>query len=108
MLQAGPEDEAMVYLFINHIALTSDNVKEILNLTWKYRSRWRFIGIELGIDVNTLDTIERDHRKADDCLTELISIWLRCVNPKPTRNALTKALESQSVVVCAANPSKGT
>ena len=92
----------------DHIALTSGNVKEVLNLTWKYRSRWRFIGIELGIDVNTLDTIEKDHRKAEDCLTELISIWLRRVNPKPTRSAVTKALESQSVVASAATPSAGT
>ena len=72
-------------------------MKEILNLTWKHRSRWRFIGIELGIDVNTLDAIERDHKKAEECLAELITTWLRGTNPKPTRSAMTKALESQSV-----------
>ena len=82
-------------------------MKEVLNLTWNYRSRWRFIGIEMGIDVNTLDAIERDHRKAEDCLTELIAIWLRCAKPKPTRSAITRALESPSVVVSAATPSEG-
>ena len=82
-------------------------MKEVLNLTWNYRSRWRFIGIELGIDVNTLDTIERDHRMAEDCLTKLITIWLRRANPKPTRSAITKALESQSVMASAAIPSAG-
>ena len=96
-----------IYISSNHVALTSNNVKEVLNLTWNYRSRWRFIGIELGIDVNTLDTIERDHRKAEDCLTELITIWLCHTNPKPTRIAITKALESQSVVIDATIPSEG-
>ena len=84
-------------------------MKEVLNLTWNYRSRWRFIGIELGIDVSTLDTIEKDHRKADDCLTDLITKWLRRANPKPTRSAISKALESQSVVdSAAATPNEGT
>ena len=87
---------------INHVALTPENTKEVLNLTWKHRSRWRFIGIELGIDVNTLDAIEKDNRKAEDCLTELIATWLRGVDPKPTRSVIIKALESQSVQVVSA------
>ena len=90
-----------------HVALSPNNAKEVLNLMWDYRSRWRFIGIELGIDMSTLDAIDRDYRKADDCLTELITKWLRRTNPKPTRSAIAKALESQSVVASAATPSEG-
>ena len=96
-----------MHISSNHVALTSNNVKEVLNLTWTYRSRWRFVGIELGIDVNTLDAIERDHRKAEDCLTELITIWLRRTNPKPTKSAITRALESQSVMASVAIPIEG-
>ena len=70
-------------------------MKEIVHLTWDYRSWWRFVGIELGIDVNTLDTIDRDYRKADDCLIELITEWLCRTNPtKPTRSAIAKALDN--------------
>ena len=90
-----------------HVALTSNNVKEVLNLMWDYRSRWRFVGIELGIDVNTLDAIEMNNRRVEDCLTKLITTWLRCTNPKPTRSAITKALESQSVVASATTPNEG-
>ena len=90
-----------------HTALGPNNAKEVLNLMWDYRSRWRFIGIELGIDVSTLDTIDKDYGKADDCLTELITKWLRRTNPKPTRSAITKALESHSVAASAATPSEG-
>ena len=94
-------------MFMYHIALGPNNAKEVLNLMWDYRSRWRFIGIELGIDVSTLDTIDKDYRKADDCLTELITKWLRRTNPKPTRSAITQALESQSVAASSATPSEG-
>ena len=90
-----------------HVALTSNNVKEVLNLTWDYRSRWRFVGIELGIDVNTLDAIEMNNRRVEDCLTKLITTWLRRTNPKPTRTAIAKALESQSVAASATTPSEG-
>ena len=93
-------------MFMYHVALSPNNAKEVLNLMWDYRSRWRFIGIELGIDVSTLDAIDRDFRKADDCLTELITKWLRCTNPKPTRNAIAKALESRSVVASGTTPSE--
>jgi hypothetical protein len=75
------------------VALTPDDEKEVIHLMWNCRSRWRFIGIELGIDVNKLDAIEKKHRKVEDCLTELITTWLRRNNPKPTRNAITKVLE---------------
>ena len=94
-------------MFMYHVALSPNNAKEVLNLMWDYRSRWRFIGIELGIDVSTLDTIDKDYRKADDCLTELITTWLRRTNPKPTRSAIAKALESPSVVASATTPSEG-
>ena len=96
-----------IIMFMYHVALSPNNAKEVLNLMWDYRSRWRFIGIELGIDVSTLDAIDKDFRKADDCLTELITKWLRCTNPKPTRNAIAKALESWSVVASGTTPSEG-
>ena len=90
-----------------HVALSPNNAKEVLNLMWDFRSRWKFVGIELGIDMSTLDAIDRDYRKADDCLTELITKWLRRTNPKPTRSAITKALESHSVMASATTPSEG-
>ena len=83
-------------------ALTPNNVKEMLDVAWDSRARWRFIGIELGFDTGTLDAIEYDKRKAEDCLSELISEWLRQSDSKPTRRAMAKALESPSVAVSAA------
>ena len=62
---------------------------------WDYRAKWRFIGIALDIDVGTLDAIETNHRQVEDCLTKMITTWLRGVNP--TRSATKAALQSKQV-----------
>ena len=82
-----------------YAALTLDNVKEMLDAAWVSRAKWRFIGIELGIDVSTLDAIDHVKKKAEDCLSELIVEWLRRSDPRPTRRAMAKALKSPSVAV---------
>ena len=80
-----------------YTALTLDNMKEMLDLTWDYRSRWRLIGIQIGIDVGTLDALDKNHKDVEDCLTGLICHWLRGTNPRPTRIAMLEALESSPV-----------
>ena len=72
-------------------------MNEALNIAWEHRSRWRFIGIELGIDLATLDAISADEKKVDDCLTEVIKQWLRKEKPRPTQQALESALQSERV-----------
>ena len=69
----------------------------MLDLTWNYRARWRFIGIELGIDEGTLDAIDKDNRRVEDCLREMITLWLRGCKPEPSRHAITTALQSGRV-----------
>ena len=77
--------------------LSTENLSEILDQTWNYRARWRFIGIELGIDEGTLDAIEKDNRKVEDSLREMITLWLRGCNPKPSRYTISMALQSGRV-----------
>ena len=86
------------YTFV-HAALSIGDTREILDLTWDHRARWRLIGIELGIDAGTLDAIEVDNRKVDGCLVEMISKWLHGDQrlPKPTRSAMHLALQSLGV-----------
>ena len=89
----------------NHHAalLSTENLKEILDLTWKYRARWRFIGVELGIDEGTLDAIHKDNRKVEDCLREMITLWLRGCKPKRSRHAINTALQSGHVSTTVGN-----
>ena len=51
--------------------LSINNIKEVvLDEMWDYRARWKSIGIELCVDTGTLDAIEKDCRKVNDCLQE--------------------------------------
>ena len=77
--------------------LNLDNTREVLDLMWDYRAKWRFIGITLGIDASTLDAIETDNTEVEGCLTKVITTWLRGVNPRPTRSAMKAALRSKQV-----------
>ena len=80
-----------------YVDLNSGHMSEVLNCFWDYRAKWRVIGIELGINIGTLDAIDLKYRNPEDCLTELIVCWLRGSNPRPTRSTMTMILQSKHV-----------
>ncbi len=50
----------------------------LVNETWDARNKWNHIGRELGIDQNSLDSIDNSKRgKAEDCYPEMLSTWVR-------------------------------
>jgi hypothetical protein len=56
------------------------------------------IGIELGLNKTDLDAIKTSC--GDDltrCFTEMLTLWLKQVNPSPTQRALVKALRTPTV-----------
>ena len=67
-------------------------------MLWKYRAKWRFVGIELQIESDDLDAIEVDKRTAADSLLEVIKVWLHRANPKPTRTVLTAVIRSKLLI----------
>lgn len=77
--------------------LTPKNTREIIDLTWSHRASWKLIGIKLGIDTGTLDAIEKDNKKVGDCLTELITGWLRNAKLRPTHVAINAVLKSEHI-----------
>ena len=83
--------------------LNTSNTKEVLDEMWNYRARWKFVGVELGIDTSTLDAIEKDYKMVDDCLLRMINGWLRSNQPRPTREAIRVALRSKCISNAAGN-----
>ena len=91
-------------IHIHHLELlTPKNIREILDLTWSHRARWKLIAINLGIEIGTIDAIAANHKYVEDCLTNLISTWLRATNPRPTRAAIDAVLSSQHILIAAGN-----
>ena len=72
----------------------------MLNSVWPARSRYYIIGLNLGLDYETLEAIMNDGRdQSEPCLLILLKHWLRNKNPPPSWKALADALKVPSVGV---------
>ena len=81
-------------------------MREVLDFFWDYRSKWKIIGIELGIDTGTLDCIDKDNRWTEEALVAVINYWLRN-NPKPTTKAMLMVLQSKYITAVTEVPVQG-
>ena len=73
-------------------------LKNARSALYPVRAKWRDIGIELEIDIGTLDSIERScHFQDNDCLTRMLDYWLKQTDPPPSWDAILEALESGPV-----------
>ena len=59
--------------------------------------KWYSLGVQLQIPVETLKCIEAEHNQMNRRLLEMLTVWLRHINPPPTWDILTEALESPPV-----------
>ena len=61
------------------------------------RSKWEDIGIEL-LDKNEIDAVKKEKgNNLVDCLTEMLSIYLKRVTPKPSWRSIIAALKAKAV-----------
>ena len=65
---------------------------------WEHFKIWRIIGTELGIDVDTLKSLESDQRTDYDCLRRMINE----AKPPITHSAMTNVLKSERITNAAA------
>ena len=80
------------------MALRHADLKRVRKLLLEVKSKWYDIGLELDIDPDTLDDIKDKFKdNHQDCLTEMLKVWLKSTNPKPTWTALGDALKDEAV-----------
>ena len=65
----------------------------LFELKMEHYRIWKTIGTELGVDVDTLNAIEKDHTNDESRLHAMID----CINPTPTHETMTKVLQSEYV-----------
>ena len=56
-------------------------------------SEWKNVGLLLDIDIGTLNNIEHDYAKANDCLREMLCMWLKQIDPPPSWQMLADAVK---------------
>ena len=75
----------------------SDLVK-VQEAVWEARADWYDIGLGLTISADDLDAIKRDERDiCKACFREMLKVWLRRSEPRPTWTELAKVLRSPMV-----------
>ena len=67
-------------LLVHHafyIIIESDDLYEVNSEVVSVAARWKNLGLALRLDPDRLDVIEGENRRMEDCLTEVLSLWLK-------------------------------
>ena len=82
---------------IRIVELVPDNLKKLCNLLTDARPNWFKLGFQLDIQLTELTIIEMNRKDVDACYIEMLSTWLKMIDPQPSWDGLLTALEHESV-----------
>ena len=68
-------------------------LKDIFKELYPLATCWKTIGTLLGVPTHILDKTKSEGGRVDDHLREMLSEWLRQIDPPPTWTALAEAVE---------------
>jgi len=78
--------------------LSVDDLVTVQRKLFAVRTEWYNLGLELGQRVPILDSIAaKCSSDPSQCFRQVLTEWLKGINPPPTWQALVKALESPTV-----------
>ena len=76
------------------VFLDKPELRTVMRELIKVDFRWQNIGIFLGVDPHRLESIKTaEHNDTQNCLREMLQIWLKKINPPPSWSAIIDALE---------------
>ena len=85
-------------MIIAGLALRLSQLREVVGLLWSARLKWHNLGLELGIHETELKVIQANHpNDVEACFTEMLSHWLKMIQPAPSYQALVEACSRPSV-----------
>jgi hypothetical protein len=80
------------------VDLVPANLPKLLNLLSNASPEWFALGLQLGVDQTTLRVIEQDnHHVTRRCFTDMLSEWLKMIDPLPSWVGLVAALQQPSL-----------
>ena len=85
-----------VYIVVMEV-YTEKDLPKLVHLLHDARASWEDIATQLGLSQGDVDAIAKKFDDPKDCLRESLKLWLRGVDPVPTREQLARALQSPPV-----------
>ena len=79
------------------MSLAIEDLKTVRELLHDIRVKWYDIGVELDVDIGTLESIRSRYHDPKDCLREMLREWLKSISPQPTWKRLSIALRASAV-----------
>ena len=74
------------------------NLSKVRNVIWDAKTEWYDLGLELNLSESTLQTIKKDNpTDVKACFREMLSKWLKMVDPLPSWEGLLEALKKPCV-----------
>ena len=83
--------------YLEGLQLSPNDFREVYAALFEKRSRWRSIGIALGLIPSELNNIEAQYERLDRRLQEMLSKWLNSSKLSPSWTSLVAALRSKTV-----------
>ena len=68
-------------------------LREIYRQLYPLATKWKDIGTLLGISKPLVDKISSEQERVHECLQEMLSEWLKQIDPSPTWKELIDTLE---------------
>ena len=84
-----------LFSYLDHLGI--DDLNVVLNSIWDARTQWFNIGLCLGVSPSDLSVINSAKSNPEECLREMLIIWLRSKHLNPTLQKLTETLRSPVV-----------
>ena len=85
-----------IYIVVMEV-YTRKDLRKLVRLLHDARASWEDIATQLGLSQGDVDAIAKKFDDPKDCLRESLKLWLRGVDPVPTREQLARALQSPPV-----------
>ena len=77
--------------------LSADDLAKVRMELVDVQTRWYDIGLDLGLPVNTLETIRQECQDTAECLRKMLHEWLKTIDLQPSWNTLIDVLQNKVI-----------
>ena len=73
-------NKAYIKFYAGKKLLKTTDFKNLYNGLYEIRSKWKQLGVELGVSLGTIESIKDRCHKPEDCFYEMLHEWLKSGN----------------------------